>query len=200
MSAPRMSLVTAQPMVRWMPLGLSFAFAVVGACTVVRGGGPLPMVGQPAASYEGLTLLMDPLERAPVALLLDATDRLPPGRRSLTLLGIQDDSVSVGLPRFRVTDALPEFWAEPAVWQHFRLGRPRFPAWDASCGPRIGRAGRLRIVGLTRWIMGCRRVGRRRHCLRRAWGCWNCPRGGRRFHWHGTAWRGGSMLWNIPKT
>jgi hypothetical protein len=109
-----------------MPLGLSFAFAVIGACTVVRGGDPLPMVGQPSASYEGVTLLVDPLEHAPVAFLLEATERLPPGRRSLTLLGIQDASVAVGLPRFRVTDALPEFWAEPAVWQSFRAGPAAF--------------------------------------------------------------------------
>ena len=121
-----MSLVTVQPIVRWMPLGLSCVFAIFGACFVVRGGGPLPIVGLPSASYEGLTLLIDPLEHAPVALLLEATDRLPPGRRSLTLHGIQDDSVAVGLPRFRVTDALPEFWAEPAVWQPFRTGPAAF--------------------------------------------------------------------------
>jgi hypothetical protein len=57
-----------------------------------------------------------------VALLRDATNLLPPGRRSLTLHGIEEDSVSGGLPVFRVTEALPEFWAEPAVWQHFRAG------------------------------------------------------------------------------
>jgi hypothetical protein len=83
-------------------------------------------MGLPSASYEGLTLLIDPLAHVPVALLLDATDRLPPGRRSLTLHGIQDDSVSLGLPVFRVTDALPEFWAEPAVWQPFRTGPAAF--------------------------------------------------------------------------
>jgi hypothetical protein len=117
-----MAFATTNPMVRWMPLEWLCVLAVVGGCTVVHGGGPLAVVGQPAASYEGVTLLLDPLECAPVALLRDATNLLPPGRRSLTLHGIQDDSVSAGVPVFRVTDALPEFWAEPAVWQHFRAG------------------------------------------------------------------------------
>ncbi|MCL4179662.1 MAG: hypothetical protein KJ072_18180 [Verrucomicrobia bacterium] len=99
---------------------------VAGACTVVLGGEPLAMVGQPAASYEGLTLLLDPSDHTRMALLLDPTDRLPPERRSQTLHGMQVESVSAELPVFRVTDALPEFWAEPAIWQHFRVGPAAF--------------------------------------------------------------------------
>jgi hypothetical protein len=121
-----MSFASTYPMIRWMPLGWSFVLAVFGGCIVVYANDPLPMVGRPAASYEGLTLLMDPLEHAPVALLLNATDRLPPGGRSLTLHGIQDELVAADLPVFRVTDVLPEFWAEPAVWQHFRAGPAAF--------------------------------------------------------------------------
>ncbi len=121
-----MCFATASSMIRWMLHAWRCVVGVAGACTMVLGGEPLAMVGQPAASYEGLTLLLDQSDRTRMALLLDPTDRLSPERRSQTLHGIQVESGSADLPVFRVTDALPEFWAEPAVWQHFRVGPAAF--------------------------------------------------------------------------
>lgn len=87
---------------------------------------PFPLVGEPVFSADGLTLLVDALDRAPWALLRDPSQQMTSDRRPLTIRTVQDDIASPGLPVLRVTCVLPEFWAEPAVWQHFRGGPESF--------------------------------------------------------------------------
>lgn len=111
-------------MIRPIRPGRCFAAGLFGVLlsVAVLASEPLPVVGQPAASVDGLTLLLDPVDGTPIALLEGAVGRLPPQRRSLTLHGFRDETSSAGLPLLRVTDVLPEHWAEPAVWQPFRTG------------------------------------------------------------------------------
>lgn len=105
-------------------------FLVIGGN---RGGSDLalasesfPLVGEPVFSADGLTLLVDALDRAPLALLRDRSQQMPSDRRLLTLRTVQDDIASSRLPVLHVTCVLPEYWAEPAVWQHFRGGPESF--------------------------------------------------------------------------
>jgi hypothetical protein len=87
---------------------------------------PLRMVAEPAFSVEGLTLLLDVVEGAPVALLQDPSVCLTPERRPVTFLATQEKTELSDLPVLRVTDVVPDFWAEPAVWRHFRGGPASF--------------------------------------------------------------------------
>lgn len=86
------------------------------------GDEPLPVCALPAVSAGGLTLLLDPVERTPIALLADPAARLSPNRWPVVLQTVWDNPDATGLPRLRLADALPEFWAQPAVWAPFIRG------------------------------------------------------------------------------
>lgn len=86
------------------------------------GAEPLPLCALPSVSAGGLTLLLDPVEHTPVALLSDPDNRLPMNRWPVVLQTVWDNPDATGLPRLRLADALPEFWAQPAVWTPFLRG------------------------------------------------------------------------------
>jgi hypothetical protein len=97
------------------------------------GDEPLPVCALPAVSAEGLTLLLDPVEHAPIALLSDPDARLPVNRWPVVLQTVWDNPDATGLPRLRLADALPEFWAQPAVWVPFLRG----PAAYSGLGTEV---------------------------------------------------------------
>ena len=90
------------------------------------GAEPLPVCVVPSVSAGGLTLLLDPVEHTPVALLSDPDNRLPMNRWPVVLQTVWDNPDATGLPRLRLADALPEFWAQPAVWSPFLRGSESF--------------------------------------------------------------------------
>lgn len=69
-----------------------------------------------------MTLLLDAVERDPVALLLDPDTRLAEHARPVVLQTVWENSEASGLPRLRLTDPLPEFWVQPASWRPFVRG------------------------------------------------------------------------------
>jgi hypothetical protein len=100
-------------------LGLALGLLYLG---FARGGEPLSVCAVPALSSGGLTLLLDPVELTPIALLSDPDARLPLNRWPMVLQTVQDNPGAAGLPLVRLTDALPEFWAQPASWMSFVRG------------------------------------------------------------------------------
>lgn len=87
-----------------------------------HGDEPLPVCALPAVSAEGLTLLLDPVDHSPIALLSDPDARLHMNRWHLVLQTVWENPDAAGLPRLRLADALPEFWAQPAALQPFLRG------------------------------------------------------------------------------
>ena len=83
---------------------------------------PLSVCAIPAVSAGGMTLLLDPVEQTPVALLSDPDARLPLDRWPMVLETAWDNPDATGLPQLRLTDALPAFWAQPAVLRPFLRG------------------------------------------------------------------------------
>ena len=90
--------------------------------SLAHGEEPLPLCALPSVSVEGLTLLLDPTDRTPIALLSDPNARLPLNRWPVVLQTVWDNPDATGLPRLRLADALPEFWAQPSVWTPFLRG------------------------------------------------------------------------------
>ncbi len=115
-------------MARRLVLDLLFGAGILAACSALTGAEEFVVVGQPGATAGALTVWLDPLDGTPVGLLArsGAADWLTPEDRVMTLHVVRDDMRSGGLPVLRVTDVLPEYWAEPAVWQHFRVGPASF--------------------------------------------------------------------------
>lgn len=121
-----MPCVAVKRLARWCLGALLFTAAVPGAPGGVSASEPLSVAGQPAYAAAGYTLLLDPVERHPVGLLQPPAGPVVLERRTLTLHVLQENSASSGLPVLRVTDVLPEFWAEPSVWAPFRAGPAAF--------------------------------------------------------------------------
>ena len=86
------------------------------------GDEPLPVCALPNFSTGGLTLLLDPVDRTPIALLSDPNARLAMNQWPVVLQTVWDNPDATGLPRLRLADALPEFWVQPAVWKPFLRG------------------------------------------------------------------------------
>ena len=97
-------------LIELLPLGLA------------HGEEPLPLCALPSVSADGLTLLLDPVDHTPIALLSDPNARLPLNRWPVVLQTVWENRDATGLPRLRLADALPEFWAQPAVWTPFLRG------------------------------------------------------------------------------
>ena len=100
------------------------------------GAEPLPLCVVPSVSAGGLTLLLDPVEHTPVALLSDPDNRLPMNRWPVVLQTVWDNPDATGLPRLRLADALPEFWAQPAVWSPFLRGPESFSGQNTEVRTR----------------------------------------------------------------
>ena len=92
----------------------------------------LPLCALPALSAEGLTLLLDPVERTPIALLSDPNARLSMNDGPVVLQTAWDGPYATGLPRLRLADAHPEFWAQPAVWRTFLRGPEAYSGWGTE--------------------------------------------------------------------
>ena len=103
---------------------VSFLALILGLLPlgIALGEEPLAVCALPAVSAGGLTLLLDPVERTPIALLGDPDTRLPVNRWPAVFQTVRDNPDATGLPRLRLADALPEFWAQPAVWRPFLHG------------------------------------------------------------------------------
>ena len=97
-------------LIELLPLGLA------------HGEEPLPLCALPSVSADGLTLLLDPVDHTPIALLSDPNARLPLNRWPVVLQTVWENRDATGLPRLRLADALPEFWAQPSVWMPFLRG------------------------------------------------------------------------------
>jgi len=83
---------------------------------------PLTVCALPDITAGGLTLLLDPVGHTPVALLSDPDARLPGNRWPVVLQTVWDHPDETGLPHLKLADALPEFWAQPAVLMPFLHG------------------------------------------------------------------------------
>ena len=103
---------------RWLAMIL-LALLPLG---LAHGEEPLPLDALPSLSVDGLTLLLDPVDRTPIALLSDPNARLPLNRWPVVLQTVWENPDATGLPRLRLADALPEFWAQPSVWTPFLRG------------------------------------------------------------------------------
>jgi hypothetical protein len=126
-SADRMMhLVVPKLFTKWILLAVLFAAVSPGRCDLLFVSEPLRLVGEPAFSADGLNLLVDAVSREPVALLQDPSQRLTSEIRPRTLQGVQNTTAASDLPVLRVTDLLPDFWAAPAMWQHFQAGPESF--------------------------------------------------------------------------
>lgn len=104
--------------------------------SLALGAEPLPLCVVPSISAGGLTLLLDPVEYTPVALLSDPDNRLPMNRWPVVLQTVWDNPDATGLPRLRLADALPEFWAQPAVWSPFLRGPESFSGQNTEVRTR----------------------------------------------------------------
>jgi hypothetical protein len=100
-------------------LGLFLAFLPFGCAF---GDEALPICVLPSVSAGGMTLLLDAVERDPVALLLDPDTRLLEHDRPAVLQTVWENPEATGLPRLRLADPLPEFWVQPASWRPFVRG------------------------------------------------------------------------------
>ena len=107
------------------------AWLVTGAAP---GDSPFPTSGFRSVAAGGWSLLVDPLTAETVAILEDPALRLPPEPGSLVLQS-EGQVPAAGVPAWlRVVDALPEFWAEPAIWGHFLKGPGAASGWGRDTG------------------------------------------------------------------
>ncbi len=97
---------------------------------------PLPVNALPSVSAGGLTLLLDPVERTPIALLSDPFARLSPSGSHMVFQTARENPDATGLPRLRLADALPEHWAQPAIWRTFQRGPDAYSGWGAELRAR----------------------------------------------------------------
>ncbi len=117
-----------------------------GLATLLVGGGLLGLVDGSRASESvwtvgrssmvagGYTLLLNPVDGIPAALLDDPFHLMVPERRLAALRGVAEVAATTGLPVLRVTCVLPEFWAEPAAWGHFRAGPDAYSGEGRAVG------------------------------------------------------------------
>lgn len=97
---------------------------------------PLSVNALPSVSAGGLTLLLDPVERTPIALLSDPFARLSPNGSHAVLQTVLENVDAAGLPRLRLADALPEHWAQPAIWRTFQRGPDAYTGWGVEVRAR----------------------------------------------------------------
>jgi hypothetical protein len=107
-------------------LSLALVASGLAALNSALAADPLPVAGRVGPSTASTTLWLDPVSRTPEALLSDPFGRLPTESRSTVLQTIDETPSGAGLSRLIVTDTLPEFWAEPAVWEPFLKGPAAF--------------------------------------------------------------------------
>jgi len=71
-----------------------------------------------------------------VALIDDPNLVLPPERRQVVLETEVESASGAAVPRLRVVDSLPEFWAQPSVWRHFTKGVGAASGFGRDLQPR----------------------------------------------------------------
>ena len=97
---------------------------------------PLPLCALPSISAGDLTLLLDPVEHTPIALLSDPFVRHSMNGLPVVLQTERDNPDATGLPRLRLADESPEFWAQPAVWKSFQRGPDAYSGWGTELRAR----------------------------------------------------------------
>ncbi len=115
---------------------LALVVAGVGGLGLARAADPLPVAGRIGPSSGTVTLLLDPVSCAPGALLSDPFRRLPTELRGAVLETSDESTSSAGLARLVVADSLPEFWAQPAVWENFLKGPAAFSGFGRELRSR----------------------------------------------------------------
>lgn len=102
---------------------------------IVRGGVPLSTAGHSSWVEGDIFIWDDPSTGFPVASVLDPFGRISPGRESVVIQAHAEFSSS-RIPVLIVDDAMPAFWAQPAVWNHFLKGPGAYSGFGRDLGPR----------------------------------------------------------------
>lgn len=97
---------------------------------------PLAVAGRPGTTVGATTVLRDPVDGTAIATLEDPSSQLPSDIRPLVLQTTGVDAGPGTAPALRVVDVLPEFWAEPAVLNHFLKGPGAASGFGNEIRPR----------------------------------------------------------------
>ncbi len=90
----------------------------------------------PSATAGGLTLLLDPVDSTPVALVSDPNSRLIASGSPVVMTTRWGGADISGPLQLRLSEVQPEFWAQPVSWRSFLRGPDEYAGWGVEVRAR----------------------------------------------------------------